>query len=61
MEYNDQRAIYLQIADAICEKVLTDSWEQDQRIPSVRELAADFQPQYCNAYLQFFTTNRNNL
>lgn len=43
MEYNDQRAIYLQIADAICEKVLTDSWKQDERIPSVRELASDFQ------------------
>lgn len=43
MEYNDQRAIYLQIADAICEKVLTESWESNQRIPSVRELASDFQ------------------
>jgi len=43
MEYNDQRAIYLQIADAICEKVLTESWEVNLRIPSVRELASDFQ------------------
>lgn len=43
MEYNDQRAIYLQIADMICEKVLTDSWEANKRIPSVRELASDFQ------------------
>jgi GntR family transcriptional regulator len=43
MEYNDQRAIYLQIADMICEKVLTDSWKEDERVPSVRELASDFQ------------------
>jgi DNA-binding transcriptional regulator YhcF (GntR family) len=27
----------------ICEKVLTDSWEANKRIPSVRELASDFQ------------------
>jgi|TARA_B110000114_G_C15088287_1_gene397237 DNA-binding transcriptional regulator YhcF (GntR family) len=43
MEYNDQRAIYLQIADMICEKVLTESWKGNDRIPSVRELASDFQ------------------
>jgi GntR family transcriptional regulator len=43
MEYNDQRAIYLQIADMICEKVLTGSWKSDERVPSVRELASDFQ------------------
>ncbi len=43
MEYNDQRAIYLQIADMICEKVLTGSWKADERVPSVRELASDFQ------------------
>ena len=43
MEYNDQRAIYLQIADMICEKVLTDSWKEAERVPSVRELASDFQ------------------
>ena len=27
----------------ICEKVLTDSWKEDERVPSVRELASDFQ------------------
>lgn len=43
MEYNDQRAIYLQIADMICEKVLTETWKPNERIPSVRELASNFQ------------------
>lgn len=43
MEYNDKKAIYLQIADLICEKVLSKVWVGGNRIPSVRELAADFE------------------
>lgn len=39
MEFNDQKPIYLQIADYILENILTGKWKIDQRIPSVRELA----------------------
>ena len=34
------QAIYLQIADDICDKVLTGVFTPDERIPSVREYAA---------------------
>ena len=34
------KAIYLQIADDICDKVLTGVFTPDERIPSVREYAA---------------------
>lgn len=38
---NNSKAIYLQIADDICDKILTGIYEADCRIPSVREYAAD--------------------
>ena len=41
MEFNDSQAIYLQIADHICEKILSEEWKEGDRIPSVRELAVD--------------------
>lgn len=33
------QAIYLQIADYVCEKVLLKEWLSESKIPSVRELA----------------------
>lgn len=37
MEFDQHKPIYLQIADAICEKILTGAWAENDRIPSVRE------------------------
>jgi GntR family transcriptional regulator len=39
MEFRQSQAIYQQIADYICEEVLTGRWQEGDRIPSVRELA----------------------
>lgn len=39
MQFRESQAIYLQIADYVCEKVLLKEWVQGERIPSVRELA----------------------
>lgn len=38
---NSTKAIYLQIADAICDRVLSGEIKADERIPSVREYAAE--------------------
>lgn len=38
-EFKQDRAIYLQIAERICEEVLAGKYNNDDRIPSVRELA----------------------
>ena len=38
MEFTNHKAIYLQIADYICEKTLVSEWRSGDRIPSVREL-----------------------
>ena len=43
MDFNNEQAIYLQIADMIFEKILTQDWVEEERIPSVRELASSFQ------------------
>lgn len=40
MQFKDNKAIYLQIADLICEEILQDRLLEDERIPSVREYAA---------------------
>lgn len=39
-DFNNNKAIYLQIADDICDKVLTGVFLPEARIPSVREYAA---------------------
>ncbi len=40
MEFDSNRPIYLQIADNICEKVLSGQFKASDRIPSVREWGA---------------------
>lgn len=41
MEFNGNKSIYLQICDAICERILSGELEPDMRIPSVREYGAE--------------------
>ena len=43
MEFRQQCAIYLQIADLICEKILSKEWQAKEKIPSVREMAIDIE------------------
>jgi DNA-binding transcriptional regulator YhcF (GntR family) len=43
MQFNNSRPIYLQIADYIFEKILTEGWETDGRISSVRDLAIELE------------------
>lgn len=40
MNFKDNKPIYLQIAEHICDEVLAGVYQTDQRIPSVREFAA---------------------
>lgn len=43
MDFEKKDAIYLQIADLICERILAGDWVEGERIPSVRELAVDLE------------------
>ncbi|MDR2679752.1 MAG: GntR family transcriptional regulator [Tannerella sp.] len=40
MNFKDNKAIYLQIAERICDMILLGGYREDERIPSVREYAA---------------------
>ncbi|MBO5001825.1 MAG: GntR family transcriptional regulator [Prevotella sp.] len=39
MMFNNEKAIYLQIADRLCDEILSGTYAEDERIPSVREYA----------------------
>ncbi len=39
MDFRDTQAIYLQIADYVCEKILLKEWKPEDKVSSVRELA----------------------
>lgn len=40
MEFKNQKPIYLQIADYICDGILSGEYQEEERLPSVREFAA---------------------
>ena len=39
MDFQNKKAIYLQIADYVCEQILLKTWQSKDKMPSVRELA----------------------
>jgi GntR family transcriptional regulator len=41
MEFNSNKSIYLQIADSICERILSGELQSEDRIPSVREYGSE--------------------
>ena len=43
MDFNNTQAIYLQLKDWMCEQLLSGKWEPGGRIPSIRELAVQFE------------------
>src|SRR5688572_13682656 len=43
MYFNDGEAIYLQIANYMSEGILTNKWAEEDKIPSVRDMAIELQ------------------
>lgn len=43
MNFNSSQPIYLQIAEYLCDAILSEKWKADQRIPSVRELGSSLE------------------
>ena len=41
MEFKESKTIYLQIADRIADAILSETFREEERIPSVREYAAE--------------------
>ena len=40
MNFKENKAIYLQIAEQICDMILLGEYKEEERVPSVREYAA---------------------
>ncbi|ULT24033.1 GntR family transcriptional regulator [Sphingobacterium sp. E70] len=43
MEFNANKAIYLQIAEYVCDHILMETWKTNDKLPSVRELAVQLE------------------
>ncbi len=39
MNFNTDKAIYIQMAERLCDEILSERYKEDERIPSVREYA----------------------
>lgn len=43
MDFNSNKAIYLQIAEHVCEHIMLGTWKEEEKIPSVRDLAVQLE------------------
>ena len=43
MIYQNERAIYVKIADRLCDDILSGKYKEEERVPSIRELAAEYE------------------
>ncbi|GHE23412.1 GntR family transcriptional regulator [Sphingobacterium griseoflavum] len=43
MDFNANKAIYLQIAEHVCEHIMLGTWKDEEKIPSVRDLAVQLE------------------
>ncbi len=39
MDFSNDKAIYIQIAERLCDEILAGKYQEDERVPSVREYA----------------------
>ena len=44
MIYHSDKALFVKIAERLCDDILADRYREGDRVPSVRELAADHVP-----------------
>ncbi|MCQ2237029.1 MAG: GntR family transcriptional regulator [Bacteroidales bacterium] len=61
MEFKDNKPIYMQIASRICDEILTHTYKVDERIPSVREYAANLEVNTNTVVRSFDYLQNNNI
>ena len=54
MNFKDNKPIYIQIAEHICDDVLAGIYRADERIPSVREFAASVEVNATNTVVRSY-------
>lgn len=43
MNYSSGQSIFIQIADRVCDRILSGEYKEEERIPSVRELSVEME------------------
>ena len=43
MIYQNEKAIYVKIAERLCDDILSGKFKEEERVPSVRELASEYE------------------
>ncbi|RHJ91415.1 GntR family transcriptional regulator [Parabacteroides bouchesdurhonensis] len=61
MNYHTSQSIFIQIADRICDRVLSGEYMADSRIPSVRELAVEMEVNPNTVMRSFERLQTNNI
>ena len=61
MNFNTNQSIFIQIADRICDRVLSGNYQADERIPSVRELAVEMEVNPNTAMRSFERLQSHNI
>ena len=61
MNYNTNQSIFIQIADRICDRVLSGEYHEEARIPSVREMAVEMEVNPNTVMRAFERLQANNI
>ena len=61
MIYHNERAIFVRIAERICDDILSGKYAEEGRVPSVRELAAEYEVNTNTALRAFDILQRDGI
>ena len=61
MIYYSDKAIFVKIAERLCDDILADRYKEGDRVPSVRELAAEYEVNTNTALRAFEVLQRDDI
>jgi DNA-binding transcriptional regulator YhcF (GntR family) len=61
MIYRNDKAIFVKIAERICDDILSGHYQEGERVPSVRELAAEYEVNTNTALRAFDILQRDDI
>ena len=61
MTFNNDKAIYIQMADRLCDDILAGTYSDDDRVPSVREYAVSLEVNTNTAVKAYDQLARNGI
>ena len=61
MIYHSDKALFVKIAERLCDDILADRYREGDRVPSVRELAAEYEVNANTALRAFEVLQRDDI